>query len=358
MNIKMQPKVFSLIPIIFIVFMYGCNSKNIENDTGDNYSKESIISTITESLAKEEIPFIFKFHSKGETISGGVNVVSEKDRFLIGSITKMFTATLILELHSKGFLSIDDPVNTYIEEYTFSDDVKIRHLLNHTSGLRDSETNIAYLAYVNPYEKLTLEQVVEESTTFTTNREYVYSNTGFLMLGRIIEIVTGQSYNAYLDKQIIKRLNLTNTCMVGFHEDCSPIKGYVNLKTFEDLDDSKKANLDMGKKYDQLDSYDAFVSVAGSAGALASNADDVETFIDNLKNDYFFDFDLMLEGEGEYRNGIFDYGNGIYGHSAGTVDSSAQLIFSGKQDQFFIFTVGDVHFPAQVAVDIMSTFLK
>jgi CubicO group peptidase (beta-lactamase class C family) len=108
-------------------------------------------------------------------------------KFRLASATKSITAAAILQLQEAGKLNLDDSVAKYLPDMPHASEITIRHLLTHTSGLRSSEKD--------PLE-------------FTPGERMNYSNTGYHVLGRIIEKVTGQSYEEYLRAAIFQPLGM------------------------------------------------------------------------------------------------------------------------------------------------------
>jgi CubicO group peptidase (beta-lactamase class C family) len=145
----------------------------------------------------------------------GVPVTFDTE-FRLGSITKQFTATAILQLEERGRLRLDDPVSKYYERAPAAwSAITIRHLLTHSSGI-PSYTAIPHFIYGQPSKvdrtpdeiiSLTRDQPLE----FTPGSDMVYSNTGYVLLGLIIEKITGQKYGDYLREQIFKPLGLDHT---------------------------------------------------------------------------------------------------------------------------------------------------
>lgn len=133
--------------------------------------------------------------------------------FEIGSITKQFTAALIMILQEKGKLHVDDSIATYLAEYSFPPDITIRMMLNHTSGLADF-TNFAQLGdwVKNGVSEATVLAAVSTAPlAFEPGTQYGYSNSNYFALGTIIEKITGQTYEANIEQSIIQPLGLTNT---------------------------------------------------------------------------------------------------------------------------------------------------
>ena len=133
--------------------------------------------------------------------------------FEIGSITKQFTAALILKLQEQGQLHVDDSVSVYLPEYHFPSAITLRMMLTHTSGLADF-TNFPQLGdwVKNGVSEATVLTVVsQQPLQFQPGTQYSYSNSNFFALGTIIEKLTGQSYAENLDQHIIQRLGLQST---------------------------------------------------------------------------------------------------------------------------------------------------
>src|SRR6202011_5869490 len=114
--------------------------------------------------------------------------------FEIGSVTKPFTAALIMKLQEQGQLHVDDSISIYLPEYNFPSAITLRMMLNHTSGLADF-TNCAQLGDWVRHgvsEQTLLTAVSQTPLVFQPGSQYSYSNSNFFALGAIIEKVTGQ----------------------------------------------------------------------------------------------------------------------------------------------------------------------
>ena len=137
------------------------------------------------------------------------------------SMTKIVTALAILQLHEQGRLNLDDPVTVYLPAFqvqapTGSQPITIRHLLNHSSGLPDpvpgmmgwvhyTDDLVNQTALVNrhlpPYNKL----------KFAPGSKATYTNLGYMVLGAVIEAVSGQPYDAYVTDHILRPLGMAQT---------------------------------------------------------------------------------------------------------------------------------------------------
>lgn len=141
--------------------------------------------------------------------------VSEKTMFRIGSVTKQYTAAAIMRLSEQGKLALDDELSKYLPEFpTQGHVVTIRHLLNHTSGIV-SYTNLG-LEWMKVWPlELTHEQMLDlfkdKPFEFSPGEKWAYNNSGYYLLGMIIERVLGKSYAEYLDEAFFKPLGLERT---------------------------------------------------------------------------------------------------------------------------------------------------
>jgi CubicO group peptidase (beta-lactamase class C family) len=138
-------------------------------------------------------------------------------KFNLGSMNKMFTAVAVAQLVEKGKLSFDDPLSKFIPDFPDAESakkIKIKHLLSHTAGLggyftkRYQDTSRANLRTVDDMMALAKQ---DEKLLFEPGTKWQYSNTGMLVLGKVIEIVSGQSYFDYVRENIYKRAGMINT---------------------------------------------------------------------------------------------------------------------------------------------------
>lgn len=134
-------------------------------------------------------------------------------KFRIGSITKQFTAACILQLAEQGKLSLDDKLSKYIPDFPKGDSVTIHMLLNHTSGIA-SYTDQPEFAHIAKLTWTTDSMILFFKTkpyNFSPGTKFQYNNSGFFLLGYIIEKVSKQSYNEYLRQHILDKLGMMNT---------------------------------------------------------------------------------------------------------------------------------------------------
>lgn len=141
---------------------------------------------------------------------------TEETIFNIGSVSKQFTAMGIVLLQQEGKLSFDDDIKKYLPELqNFGKAITIRNLLHHTSGLRSSP-ELFGLAGWRDGDAITNEDVYrymakQTSLNFETNSEYMYSNTGYILLAKIIETVAKQDFKTWIKDRIFTPLEMKST---------------------------------------------------------------------------------------------------------------------------------------------------
>lgn len=144
-------------------------------------------------------------------------------KFNVASVGKIFTALAIMQLVEQGKLSYDDKVNKYVGAEWLNPEVaskiQIKHLLTHTSGLGDyfkdayTQNNIPAFRILSDYKTL----LADDELAFEPGTKFSYSNSGMLILGVIIEKVSGKPYFDYIEKHIFTPAGMNNTG--GFHKD-------------------------------------------------------------------------------------------------------------------------------------------
>ncbi|MDD1744818.1 MAG: serine hydrolase [Candidatus Methanoperedens sp.] len=134
--------------------------------------------------------------------------------FSIGSVTKPFTAVAIMMLKEKGLLSYEDKLKDYFPTFPdYAKKITIRHLLTHTSGLVDFINDLKLLDKVPDLtDKIGLDSLINQpALKFETGKEYSYCNSGYFLLGLIIEKVTGKTYREFFEENILRLLGMKHT---------------------------------------------------------------------------------------------------------------------------------------------------
>ena len=144
-----------------------------------------------------------------------LNVPMQPDMvFRIGSITKQFTAVCILQLMEQGKLGLQDEITKFIPDYpTQAHKITVEHLLTHTSGIASYTGMKNFMEIMRKDMKPTevIDFFKNQPMEFTPGTKWNYNNSGYFLLGYIIEKVSGKAYPQYLDENIFKPLGMTNS---------------------------------------------------------------------------------------------------------------------------------------------------
>ena len=161
-----------------------------------------------------------------------VTAVSENTMFRIGSVTKQFTSVMILKMVSEKKLSLNDPVSKFYPEY-FADkeSILVKHLLNHSAGIKDLSRikAIRSLMQITSTPDDLVAIISKESVEFQPGEKYSYSNSGYVVLGGILEKVSRASYAELLKKFIFLPLKMEHTFFANREDLTDPFaSGYFN----------------------------------------------------------------------------------------------------------------------------------
>ncbi len=162
------------------------------------------------------------------------------ERFYIYSITKTFTAIVIMQLVQRNLISLDAPISKYLTSLRLPQCVSVRRLLNHTSGIANYTELPDYGSATKerPAEPWTFEYVIERTCTeepdFEPGDQWHYSNTGYMLLLLMIESVTGLSYSKNVDKLITRKIGLKNTYVAENVDQGKVTPGYCRYLNDEE----------------------------------------------------------------------------------------------------------------------------
>ena len=217
----------------------------------------------------------------------------------LGSVTKQFTAMLILQLVEEGKLNLNVPITTYLRDYPkkTGDIITIHHLLTHTSGIPNFTSFPDYQKdlSINTYSPEALIKIFSDSSLqFKPGEKFSYSNSGYLVLGDIIEKVSGKPYEQILYENILNPLKMNNT---GYDHHETILK---NRASGYEKNENKFINADY------ID-----MSVPYSAGALYSTVEDLYLWDQAFYNETLLSSitrDLLFKPYIKARGGSYGYG--------------------------------------------------
>src|SRR5687767_4858770 len=264
-------------------------------------------------------------------------------KFRIGSVTKQFTAALVLQLVEEGKIKLDGKITDYLTDYRkdTGDKVTIHQLRNHSSSIPSYTARRDFMAEIsrNPYSVTDfVKKFGSGDLEFEPGSKFAYNNSGYSILGAIIEKVTGKSYETLLAERIFKPLGMTNSGYdrsspliqkraSGYHKTPD---GFINA-----------AYLDMSIPY--------------AAGSIYSTVEDLVKWNQSLQEDKILSADskklMFTPGLGNYGYGIritdervgkTDQKTRIIGHG-GAINGFSSLLMSATEKQQTVIILDNVN---------------
>lgn len=275
--------------LLAISFILSTNfSVSAQDQITSQLEKEVILSelkTVLDSArASQDIPgaaasVIFSDGSIWNGESGlarpGAPVI-DTTAFELGSISKIYTAAIVLKLVAEGRLNMEDRLDKWFPSVPNSGAITLAQLLNHTHGLHDplQEPDFVPKVLANPTKVWTLTDMVKQMQDpyFNPGTEWRYSNIGFHFLGAIIEDVTGSTFKDVLSARVLEHLELANT-WYGPHDPAE------NDLAAAYIDPSGSG---VPQPVSLMMPWTAFRTSAGPAGAVVSTATDATRFLHAL----------------------------------------------------------------------------
>lgn len=326
----------SLFVVVFGLLFTTAQNQDLTQQFDDivaQYYNDANAPGATVLVAKNGKPIYRKAVGKSN-LELNVDMIPE-NVFMLASITKQFTAVAILMLEEQGKLSLDDPITKFIPDYpTKGKTITIHHLLNHTSGIK-SYTSIGDLRQVARQDK-TLDELIDyfknEPMDFDPGEAYAYNNSGYVLLGKIIEVVSGENYADFIHNHIFQPLEM-NASQYG-----SNTKLIKNRAMPYEESDNGYVNA----------SY-LSMSLPHAAGALTSTIDDMLKWQNALTSNMLIKASTLqkaINGSNLNNGEHIDYGYGLselifkgskgYTHSGGIFGTSTDGIYFIEEDIYVI----------------------
>ncbi|MGD8190496.1 serine hydrolase domain-containing protein [Brevibacillus ginsengisoli] len=182
----------------------------------------------------------------------------------IGSVSKSMTAIAILQLEEQGKISTQDSLSKYFPDFPNGDKIKLHHLLNHSSGLVDYLDDVETKDWTQPYsDKEIMNLITSKPLKSEPGETFNYISSGYYLLGKIIEKVSGENYASYLKNHIFDKANMTHTLV---------------------MDEENMKNIEV-KGYEQ-DSYtkNFHPSLLFAVGGVLSTKEDLAAYIQAIES--------------------------------------------------------------------------
>jgi D-alanyl-D-alanine carboxypeptidase len=267
--------------------------------------------------------------------------INSASRFRIGSITKMFTSAMVLQLAEEGKLRLTDTLAKFLPQLPNANKITMLHVLSHRSGIPNigrgdnAGGNLKTIAMTKE-EHLAL--IVKGKPEFEPGTKFMYSNSGYFILGLIIEMVTGKSYESVLHEKI--------TTKIGIH-DTYVATGNIDVTKHECL----TYFMVPGADWKQVP--ETHPSLLFSAGAIVSTPGDLAKFIKALFDRKIVSgesLDLMKtmqDGEGLGMATFALAGSTFYGHTGGADNYGAWLAYEPNEKLAIAYTTNAKVYPVK-----------
>lgn len=283
-------------------------------------------------------------------ISGNEKLpATDQTRYRIGSITKMFTATMIFQLIEEGKISLTATVDKYFPQLPNANKITISNLLNHRSGLHNFTDDAEYKTWeTKPKTRDEMLAIISKGgVDFQPNEKFSYSNSNYVVLGYIIETVSNESYSKYLSKRITSRIGLSNT--------------YVGAKTDTKKNESFSYRFSNG--WEQGSETD--MSIPAGAGAIVSTPAELTKFIESLftlklvSSSSLEQMKTMTDGFGMGMFQIPFYEKRAYGHNGGIDGFASNLAYFPEESLAVAYcTNGQVYPMNNILIGILSIYFN
>ena len=248
-----------------------------------------------------------KFHKAYGQAERDWTIANTKDtKFLIASVSKQFTSMMVMQLVSEGKVALDSPITAYIKDFPADPgkQLSIHRLLSHTAGLPHysgfQEIDVDIWAYAARYHPVSdyVQLIGKMKLESTPGTKYRYSSMGYVLLGYLIEQVTGQSFNQVLQERICRPIGLKNTGF-SYSDEIVPMlaKGY-EYRTYQTSEGKYQIGYRKEPFRDQANKY--------STGGIHSTTEDLFKWTRALQGD------LLLSNP--FRKKIFTPVMGDYGY--------------------------------------------
>ena len=291
--------------------------------------------------------------AEGTENNSSKEAITTDTRFCIGSVSKQFAAASILLLQQDGKLSVDDKLTKFFPDYKCGDRLTVRHLLDMRSGIKEFY-DVEYIdgAFtelptgelrgvitnsntVEQNRRLLEDWLLSQPLQFEPDSDFEYSNSNFFLLARIVEIVSGKSYNDFVRERIFEPLKMTHSTFI----DDTDLFGQPHLAEPTVVPQTVYVGITMG------------------LGDMISNASDIDRWLTSLKTQELLTEESLNMMATDYTNGddvnygfgIRPIGQGLF-HS-GSFSTYLSMVYTDPETGLNIFAVTNDDINPNVDVD-------
>jgi len=272
-----------------------------------------------------------------------------KTKYRVGSISKMFTGVMIFQLIEEGKLSLKTPLATYFPQLPNAGKITIAEMLSHRSGLHNFTSDSVFVTYMTKpkSESELIDIFAKQKSDFEPDAKFEYCNTNFVLLGYIIEKLTGKTYAEELKTRVTSKIGLTDT--------------YYGAK----INPAKNEAYSYNYAGQWIPATETDMSIPGGAGAIVSTPTDLVKFIDALFAGKLISpasLELMKTMKDNYGMAMYTmpfYDEKGYGHG-GDIDGFHGVLFYFPQEKLAIAYISNgTRYPnSNVVIAALSTYFN
>jgi D-alanyl-D-alanine carboxypeptidase len=323
--------------------LFFCITLKVQSQTFDKAKLDLLFDRIYENnkgmgsitLAKDGVVIYSRSFGYSLISESNKKPITNDTKFRIASITKTYTAVMVFQLIEEGKLKLDDRLNKFFPQIVDDEKITIAHILSHRSGIPE-------LAVEEGWRKLersqaeVMEVIAKGKLNFEPDTKHEYSNTGYVLLGYIIEKVEGKKYQEILNDRILTKIGLKNTYF-----------GIGNTNP------DKNESLSYRYLGEWKEAQEMHFSIPAGAGAILSTPHDMCLFIQAL-----FDLKLiskssldmmttMHDGEGLGIEPFTFSTKSMFGHTGGGNSSGAWLAYEPTEKISLAYTTNAKIYPVK-----------
>lgn len=277
--------------------------------------------------------------------------------FQIGSMTKQFTAIAIMMLHEQRKLNVNESISKYVVDYPAGEKITIHHLLTHTSGIKDftKMKTLREIAQKEMTPKMMVDFFKNEPVDFVPGEKFDYNNSGYVVLGYIIELVSGETYEDFIKKHIFEKVGMSQSYYASDRQVIS-----------------KRAYGYHKKEHGFVNKTVISFSVPFSSGSLMSSLGDMLKWQNALNNHLLLNAENTKKVFSKYKLNSgeeFTYGYGWHikelngtpsrEHGGSVFGFKSMGVYIPSEDIYVVgFSNCDCHSPTQITRDIAAMALK
>lgn len=328
--------------LLILALASGCFLSEDSTNSADEKKYDAatlagINNIFEEVMQKESIPGILAcvwndgyetlLITKGKADTASGRDVKNNDSFRIASNTKMFTAMAVLMLADQKKIALDEKLSKYLPDIPHAEKVSIRQLADHTAGYHNytAVNSFGLAVMANPLKKWTPQELIDvikdKPLDFVPGEKYNYSNTGYIILGMLVEKVSGVKWENFITEKILKPLMMNDTyCPLDSNMSGEYMNGYV-------VEGTRAVQITVDP------------SVAWAAGSIVSNISDTKKWLEALRQGTLISPAMLAEQrkwiptetggtENSYGFGLMMSASQFIGHTGGILGYNSFMFIS------------------------------